>query len=133
MDLAERIKNSETHQFRMVMPSSLNDNGNLFGGNALKWMDEVAYITAQRYARMKMVTIAVGKVNFRKAITSGTMVELIGRVVEVGNVKLTVSVEVYSESIDHSNRELAIDSLFTFTAINAQNKPVGLKIAEGNS
>lgn len=133
MDLAERIKNSETHQFRMVMPGSLNDNGNLFGGNALKWMDEVAYITAQRYARMKMVTIAVGKVNFRKAITSGTMVELIGRVVEVGNVKLTISVEVYSESIDSPKRELAIDSLFTFTAINAQNKPVGLRIVEGNS
>ncbi|MBK7214941.1 MAG: acyl-CoA thioesterase [Bacteroidales bacterium] len=133
MDLAERIKNSETHQFRMVMPCSLNDNGNLFGGNALKWMDEVAYITAQRYARMKMVTIAVGKVNFRKAITSGTMVELIGKVVEVGNVKLTISVEVYSESIDNRERELAIDSLFTFTAVNDQNKPVGLRIVEGNS
>lgn len=133
MDLADRIRKSETHQFRMVLPGTLNDNGNLFGGNALKWMDEVAYITAQRYARMKMVTIAVGKVNFRKAITNGTMVELIGRVVEVGNVKLTISVEVYSESINSFERELAIDSLFTFSAINDQNKPVGLRILEGNS
>jgi acyl-CoA hydrolase len=48
MHITERIRISETHQFRMIFNNSLNDNGNLFGRQAMKWMDEVAYITAIR-------------------------------------------------------------------------------------
>ncbi|MCZ6665748.1 MAG: hypothetical protein O7B81_10610 [Gammaproteobacteria bacterium] len=30
---------------RIVLPEYLNDQGNLFGGYLLKWIDEFAYIT----------------------------------------------------------------------------------------
>jgi acyl-CoA hydrolase len=130
MNLAERIKNAETHQFRMVCPCYLNDNGYLFGGNVLKWMDEVAYLTAQRFTRMQMVTVSAGNVHFRKAISPGTMLEIIGKVSKVGNVKVDIDLEVYTESIENSLRELAVDGTFTFAAINKFCKPVCLKLAE---
>jgi acyl-CoA hydrolase len=128
MNLEERIHLSETHQFRMAFPCYLNDNGNLFGGNVLKWMDEVAYITAQRFARKRMVTINVGSVNFKKAICQGAMVEMVGKVVNVGSVKLTISVEVFTENLEDGKRELALDSVFTFAAVNKDNKPVSLNL-----
>nr|HMQ43287.1 acyl-CoA thioesterase [Mariniflexile sp.] len=52
MELAARIEKSETRQFKMVFPNTLNDHETIFGGTAMKWMDEVAYITATRFARL---------------------------------------------------------------------------------
>ena len=55
----ERIQSAETKQTRVIFPSTLNTQDSLFGGNIMKWMDEVAYITAVRYEREKMVTVSV--------------------------------------------------------------------------
>jgi acyl-CoA hydrolase len=129
MNLAERIKNAETHQFRMVYPCSLNDNNIFFGGTALKWMDEVAYITAQRFSKMKMVTVSIENVNFHKAIYQGTMVEIIGKVSNIRNVKIDVGIEVFIENRTDGNREIAIDGVFTFAVINENNKPVRINLA----
>ena len=43
--MEERIIQSETRQFKAIFPNTLNANETLFGGQAMKWMDEVAYIT----------------------------------------------------------------------------------------
>jgi acyl-CoA hydrolase len=123
MSLAERIENTETHQFRLIFQNTLNDNGNLFGGLAMKWMDEVAYITATRFTRMKVVTVSVEKVSFRKAIKPGSMVEIIGRVLHVGNVKIDIRVEIFVENAASDLREKAVEAAFTFAAINGNDKP----------
>ncbi len=52
--MEDRITASITRQFKAVFPCMLNDNKTVFGGEVLKWMDEVAYITATRFAREKM-------------------------------------------------------------------------------
>lgn len=52
--MEERIIQSETRQFKAIFPNTLNANETLFGGQAMKWMDEVAYITATRFTRQKM-------------------------------------------------------------------------------
>jgi len=39
------------------------------------WMDEVAYITATRFCRKKVVTISAGNINFEKPIPFGSIVE----------------------------------------------------------
>ncbi len=49
----DSIKKSETRQFKVIFPSTLNDHDTLFGGTAMQWMDEVAYITATRFTRKK--------------------------------------------------------------------------------
>jgi acyl-CoA hydrolase len=129
MNLEERICQAKTHQFRMVFPCYLNDNGFLFGGTALQWMDEVAYITAQRFTRMRMVTVSVGSINFLKSIYPGSMVEIIGSVNKVGKVKIEIRCEIFVESIENFNRELAVNAAFTFAAINSKNKPICLDLS----
>lgn len=124
MQLTERIQNTETHQFRIVFHDTLNDNGNLFGGYAMKWMDEVAYITAIRFTRMKVVTVSVDNLKFKKAIKPGSMVEIIGRVAKVGNVKLIIQVEIFVENSNSDLREKAVEASFTFAAVNSSNMPV---------
>jgi acyl-CoA hydrolase len=91
-------------------------------------MDEVAYITAQRLTRMNMVTVSVGNIHFLKAIYPGSMVEIIGSIVKVGKVKIDIRCEIYVESIENYNRELAVNAVFTFAALNNKNKPVCINL-----
>lgn len=127
MNLAERIQKSETKQFKVVFPNTLNDHDTLFGGVAMKWMDEVAYITAMRFARLKMVTISTDKIKFKHAIKPGTIAEITGKVVNMGNFKLDIQVEIWVENMLDYERLKAVDAVFTFAAINEKGKLIPLK------
>jgi len=122
----EKINQSITRQFKVIFPNTLNVNETLFGGTAMQWMDEVAYITATRFTRQKMVTVSTDKINFRKPIPFGTIAEIVGRVCNVGNVKLIVQVEIFVEQMYRNEREKVIEGKFTFVAINDKHQPVKL-------
>lgn len=120
----ERIERSETRVFKAVFPNTTNHYDTLFGGVAMQMMDEVAFITATRFCRLKMVTMASDKIDFQKPIPAGTLIELIGRVIHVGNTSLRVEVEIFIEEMYSDQREKAITGNFTFVAIDDDKKPV---------
>ena len=124
MNLEERIKSSETHIFKAVFPNSTNHYDTLFGGTAMHMMDEVAFITATRFSRIKMVTVSSDKIDFKMPIQSGTIVELIGKVSYLGNTSLKVKVEIFVEQMYSNIREKAITGDFTFVAIDENKKPL---------
>ena len=124
----ERMENSETRQFKAIFPNTLNAQETLFGGTAMKWMDEVAYITATRFTRMKMVTISTDKMQFKNAIKSGTIAEIIGKVIKVGNLKLDIQVEIWVEEMFSDIRFKAVNAIFTFAAIDSNHKPIKIKL-----
>jgi acyl-CoA hydrolase len=124
MSLEERIQQSITHIFKAVFPATTNHYDTLFGGTALYSMDEVAFITATRFTRMKVVTVSSDKIDFKKPIPAGTIIELIGQVVKIGNTSLKVQVDIFIEQMYSSHREKAITGHFTFVAIDDHKKPV---------
>lgn len=124
MNLEERINKSETRIFKTVFPNTTNHYDTLFGGTAMHMMDEVAFITATRFSRQVMVTVSSDKIDFKKPIPAGTIVELIGRVIHVGNTSLKVAVEIYIEQMYSEGRELAVHGNFTFVAIDENKNPV---------
>jgi len=124
---AELLKQqSETRQVKLVFKNTVNDQNTLFGGSALQWMDEVAYITATRFCRKKVVTISVDNIKFLKPIQYGTICELVGKIGEVGRLKLKINVEIFSGQKYSNEREKAVGGVFTFAAIDENNKPVKL-------
>lgn len=124
MNLEERIAKSESRIFKAVFPGTTNHYDTLFGGTAMHLMDEVAFITATRFSRQKMVTVSSDKIDFKMPIPAGTIVELIGRVEHVGNTSLKVRVDVYIEEMYSDWREKAITGVFTMVAIDEHKKPV---------
>ena len=124
MTFEERVKLSETHIFKAVFPNTTNHMDTLFGGTAMQLMDEVAFITATRFARKKMVTVSTDKIDFNVAIPSGTIIELIGKVTKMGNTSLQVSVEIFMENMFNDQRILAITGEFIFVALDENKKPV---------
>ncbi|MDK2977453.1 MAG: hypothetical protein PWP52_167 [Bacteroidales bacterium] len=126
MDIQKQKIKAETRQVKVVFKNLINDHNTLFGGIALQWMDEVAYITATRFCRKKVVTISTGKINFKKPIPYGTIAELIGSVEKAGTVKLEINVKIFIEEKYSENRELAVEGNFIFAAVDDNNLPVKL-------
>lgn len=94
----------------------------------MQLMDEVAFITATRFSRQKMVTVSSDKIDFTKPIPAGTIVELIGCVKHVGNTSLKVHVDVYIEEMYSNKRDSAIIGEFTFVAIDETRNPTQIKL-----
>jgi len=124
MSQEERIKASQTHIFKAVFPNTTNHYDTLFGGTAMQLMDEVAFITATRFTRQRMVTVSSDRIDFKKPIPAGTIVELIGYVSHIGHTSLKVHVDIFIEQMYSECREKAVSGEFTFVAIDKDKRPV---------
>ncbi len=126
MNYEEKIQKSETRVFKVVFPNVTNHHNTMFGGTVMEMMDEVAFMTATRFARKSFVTVSCDRIDFKKPIPADTLVELIGRVKYVGNSSLKVNVQVYVEQMYNEVREKAVAGDFTLVAIDAEKKPVSI-------
>ena len=124
MTIQERIDQSETRIAMTVFPFLTNHHDTLFGGKAMAMMDEVSFMCGTRFCRKQLVTVSTDKIDFHKAIPSGSIVEAIARVESIGRTSLKVFVEIYLESMYQDGRELAIQGRFTFVALDEDKKPV---------
>ncbi|GAB3462135.1 acyl-CoA thioesterase [Azotobacter salinestris] len=122
-EIQRRIALSETRITKAVFPFTTNHHNTLFGGTALGWMDEVSFITATRFCRLPTVTVSSDRVDFKHPIPGGSIVELVGRVVQVGNTSCKVEVEIFVEGMYCGTREKAITGLFSFVAIDENKRP----------
>ena len=105
MTLEERIQKAETRIFKAVFPNTTNHYDTLFGGTAMQLMDEAAFIAATRFSRQRMVTVSSDKIDFKKPIPAGTIVELIGKVTYLGSTSLKIRVEIFVEQMYSDVRE----------------------------
>ncbi|MFC5045025.1 acyl-CoA thioesterase [Aquimarina hainanensis] len=121
--MEERIEKSETRIFKAVFPNTTNHYETLFGGTALQLMDEVSFICATRFSRKKVVTISTDKIDFKKPIPAGSIVELVAKVVVVGRTSCSVQVDIFKEDMYSDEREKAVTGLFKFVAIDQDKKP----------
>lgn len=124
--LEERIEASETRIFKTVFPNTTNHYDTLFGGTAMHMMDEAAFIAATRFSRQHMVTVSSDRIDFNKPIPAGTIVELIARVIHIGNTSMKVRVEIWIEQMYSDVREKAVTGEFSFVAIDENKKPIAI-------
>jgi acyl-CoA hydrolase len=126
MTLEERIQQSETRVFKTVFPNNTNHYDTLFGGTALSMMDEVAFIAATRFTRLRCVTVSTDRIDFTHPIPAGTIIELVARVETIGNKSMKVRVDIFVEQMYDETRERAVSGIFTFVALDENKKSVGV-------
>jgi len=126
MTIEEKIKASETKIFKAVFPNTTNHYDTLFGGTAMHLMDEVAFITATRFSRQVMVTVSSDRIDFKRPIPAGTIIELVGVVSHIGNTSLKVKVDIYIEQMYSEVREKAVTGEFSFVAMDENKKPTAI-------
>lgn len=118
----------ETRMVYPVFPGTTNHYGTLFGGTAMAWMDQAAFVAATRYARRKVVTVHSDAIDFRRPVPLGAIVELLARVVEVGRTSVRVEVEMWVEPVrEGAEPYLAARGGFVLVAVDEEGRPVPLR------
>jgi acyl-CoA hydrolase len=125
-DPQTRKEHSRTRVTKLVFPQDTNPIGTLYGGTAMHWMDEVAFLTATRYARRQVVTVSMDRVDFKVPIPEGAIVELVGEVVRVGRSSMTVQVRILIEDAMAGTQELAIEGQLVMVAVDQDMNPVAI-------
>lgn len=118
----------QTH--KLVLPEHLNHYGFLFGGNMLKWVDEVAWIAASlECPGFHFVTVALDKVEFRRKVTKGAILTFAAERRQTGKTSLTVEVSVtarYTESPGAEDDQPVFSTNVTLVRVDAEGRKVPL-------
>lgn len=107
---------------KIVLPEFMNDQGFLFGGYLLKWVDEFAYVTVSLdYPNNRFVTVALDNVVFKHAIELGQILVFDVNETRMGNSSVEYKIDVYD-----GKKELHNDILFatkiTFVNVDKHGK-----------
>jgi len=111
----------------MVFPDQTNHYGTLFGGHALRLMDQAAFIAASRYCRLTVVTARSERVDFHTAVHQGQLVEFVARVIAVGTTSMTVEVSLFAEELLSGRRRLCTRGRFVLVALDHQGRPTTVR------
>lgn len=123
MRVVKRVEDSLTEQQYLICPTHINHYGRLFGGNLLKWIDELAGIVAIRHCGTTVTTAAIDNLQFQAPAYSGDMIVLQGRVTYVGRTSMEIRVDTYREALDGS-REMINRAYIDMVAINCKGQPI---------
>lgn len=107
----------------LMTPDMANFGGNVHGGHILKFLDQVAYSCASRYAGHYVVTLSVDQVEFRQPIHVGELVTFLATVNFTGRTSLEVGIKVVTENIQSRECRHTNSCYFTMVAMGADGKP----------
>ncbi|MDX3906457.1 MAG: acyl-CoA thioesterase [Pigmentiphaga sp.] len=119
--------NDSQHQLSMTIlmtPDMANFSGNVHGGTILKYLDQVAYACASRYAGRYVVTLSVDQVVFRQPIHVGELVTFYASVNYTGRTSMEIGIKVVAEDIRNKLVRHANSCYFTMVAVDDDGVPV---------
>ena len=117
------------HQLSMTVlmtPDMANFAGNVHGGTILKFLDQVAYACASRYAGRYVVTLSVDQVMFLQPIHVGELVTFLASINHTGTSSMEVGIKVVAENIRTQVVRHANSCFFTMVAVDDDRKPVAV-------
>ena len=117
-------KESEAVSTKIVLPNDTNPLGNLFGGRLLAWMDEIAYVSANRHSRRVAVTASVNNVSFTHPIKLGAIVTLRATVSRSFSSSMEVIIDVFMEDKSTGEQTSSNQAIYTFVAVDQNGMPI---------
>jgi acyl-CoA hydrolase len=111
----------------IVFPDQANSNGRMFGGEAIAYMTKAAFVAASRYSGKLVVLASSERIDFKKAIEIGEIVEAEARVVRVGRSSMSIETKLWSENLLTGERHITATGLFSMVAVNKDHRPVSVR------
>lgn len=121
----KRVADSQTEQSYLLRPMYLNGYGNLFGGQLMAWIDEIAGLVSMRHSEQEVTTAAIDNLNFKSKASLNDVVVLRGRVTYVGNTSMEVRVDTYVES-KQGIRRMINRAYVVMVAVDENHRPVAV-------
>ena len=116
----------EHHRLSMTVlmtPDMSNFRGNVHGGILLKYLDQVAYTCASRYAHRYAVTLSVDRVVFREPVHVGELVTFEASVNYTGRTSMEIGIRVTTEDLVRHLVRHTNSCYFTMVAVDDEGHP----------
>ncbi len=108
---------------KLVLPQFMNQYGFLFGGYLLKWVDEYAWIGATLdFPGCKFVTIAMDKVEFRKRVRQGSILQFETFRERTGRSSVDYRVTVDDASAETVTGEPIFSTIVTLVRVDSEGR-----------
>ncbi len=117
-------KASLAESTKLVLPNDTNTLGNLFGGRLLAWMDEIAFVSANRHSKRVAVTASVNNVSFNEPIKLGDTVTLKAKVSRAFTSSMEVIIDVFIEDKTTDKVISSNQAIYTFVAVDQNGLPI---------
>lgn len=113
---------------KIIKPQDLNNNGTLFGGAVLSWIDEEAAVfVACQLGKRSIVTKYMSEINFVNSGELGDVIEIGMETVKFGTTSITVRCEVRTK---FSERTIITIEKIVFVHVDENGRPKAHGITE---
>ena len=113
---------------KIIKPQDLNNNGTLFGGAVLSWIDEEAAIfVACQLGKQNIVTKYMSEINFVHSGELGDVIEIGMETVNFGTTSITVRCEVRTK---FSEKTIITIEKIVFVHVDENGRPKAHGITE---
>jgi acyl-CoA thioesterase YciA len=104
-------------------PGDINANGHIFGGWVLSQMDIAAGIVASHRAQGPVATVAIEAMEFIAPILLHDIISVYAAIERTGRTSMGIRIEVVATRNRGSEQVKVTDALFTFVALDENNRP----------
>jgi len=113
--------------YKIVLPEHLNDYGSLFGGELLKWIDEIAYIRVSLdFPGKQFVTVALDDAVFKHRIQKGQILRFNCEQDKVGSTSVTYHVRVYGARYPVDDERILFENRITFVRVDDEGNKLAI-------
>tara|TARA_Y200000002_G_scaffold362438_1_gene349492 strand:- start:2002 stop:2370 length:369 start_codon:yes stop_codon:yes gene_type:complete len=113
---------------KIIKPQDLNNNGTLFGGAVLSWIDEEAAIfVACQLGKKNIVTKYISEINFVHSGELGDVIQIGMETVNFGTTSITVRCEVRTK---FSEKTIITIEKIVFVHVDEHGRPKAHGITE---
>ncbi|KAF9924517.1 Acyl-coenzyme A thioesterase 11 [Linnemannia zychae] len=102
---------------QLVLPQHANSLSITFGGQVMKWMENVAAVSATRFVRVPIVTASIDSLQFHRKTMIGDCLTMRSVVTRVFKSSMEVYVFVDSENLVTGKRTFTNEAFFSMVAL----------------
>lgn len=107
----------------LAMPADTNANGDIFGGWLVSQMDLAGGVLAKRVAKGRVATVAINSMSFLRPVHVGDLISCYVELVKLGNTSMTISVEVWTETLATGEKYCVTEGTFIFVSLDENRAP----------
>ncbi len=111
---------------QLTMPADTNPHGDIYGGWLMSKMDLAGAITAQKFAKGRVTTVASGEMVFLRPVEVGSTISLYTRIIETGRSSMRVFIDVWMTSCEGNSAKIT-EGDFVYVAIDDNGNTRSLK------
>ena len=119
-------ESTKVEMTQIVLPSHTNNHGTAFGGQIAAWVDICAAVSAQRFCRCSVVTVAMDELHFLQPVKKGMVVILRSQINGAWRSSMEIGVRVDAEDPITGTILHCCSAYLTFVAIDQEGKTISV-------